>query len=93
MHFYRIAQEAVANALRQAHARHIFIRLLEEKGCFKLQIVDDGAGFPAGSTPRGPGMGLDIMRSRARASGGELSIETSKAGGTCLTCLIPTSLP
>ncbi|RYD75195.1 MAG: PAS domain S-box protein [Verrucomicrobiaceae bacterium] len=87
MHFYRIAQEAVTNSLKHAHASRLIIRLSEELDRIQLEIIDDGRGLENNGT-RGRGMGLDIMKYRANAIGGSLKLETPPAGGTRVTCSI-----
>jgi signal transduction histidine kinase len=87
MHIYRIAQEAVTNALRHACASHIGIELRERGDRVILTVCDDGSGLPADSVAR-ECMGLDIMKYRANAIGGSLKLETPPAGGTRVTCSI-----
>jgi signal transduction histidine kinase len=84
-HLYRIAQEAINNAIRHGRARSISISLEATKRATTLQVWDDGVGISA-SAPNGTGMGLSIMRYRARETGGELRIEEPKSGGTLVCC-------
>jgi signal transduction histidine kinase len=86
---YRIAQEAIANALGHPQIAEVTITLENEEGVMVLQIVDDGPGLPP-ETERGTGHGLQIMRYRAGLIGGKLSIEWLPSGGTCVTCRLPT---
>lgn len=88
MHYYRIAQEAVTNALKHADAKHITIRLSEDADRIMLEITDDGRGIGTQGT-RGYGMGLDIMKYRAHAIGGRFVLETQRSGGTRVACSIP----
>ncbi len=89
-HLYRIAQEAVANALKHAAASEIRIGLEQRNGVLALEVDDDGEGLePDSSTRTKPGMGLQVMRYRARLIGGELHIGSPPAGGTRVTCQIP----
>jgi two-component system, LuxR family, sensor kinase FixL len=83
MHLYRIAQEAVQNALRHGRAKNIAISLQSAGELLTLCVSDDGTGI---ASPAADGIGLAIMRYRARISGGELSIEQSEAGGTIIVC-------
>jgi signal transduction histidine kinase len=80
---FRIAQEALHNALRHAHADRIAIRL-EEKGYgLSLSVADDGAGFdPAAAALRARRLGLTSMEERAKELGGELEIESAPGAGT-----------
>jgi two-component system, LuxR family, sensor kinase FixL len=91
MHFYRIAQEAVTNAIKHSGARRIRIRLREDRDKVELRIRDDGRGFPPekADVSRAGGMGLDIMKYRAHAIGGRLLLESHPAGGAVVTCTIP----
>jgi PAS domain S-box-containing protein len=88
LHYYRIAQEAVTNAMKHAGASYIVIRLTEDSERILLEVIDDGQGIDANGT-RGRGMGLDIMKYRANAIGGRLVLETQRSGGTRVACSIP----
>ncbi len=88
MHFYRIAQEAVTNAVKHANASYITIRLSEDADRIQLEITDNGRGLENNGT-RGRGMGLDIMKYRAHAIGGRFVLETQPSGGTRVACSIP----
>jgi PAS domain S-box-containing protein len=82
-HLYRIAQEAVANAVRHAGAAGIRVTLdLDPAGDWlRLTVLDDGRGLPA-SAEQGPGLGLKLMRYRTEQIGGILRVRRSPAGGT-----------
>ena len=82
---YRIAQEAIHNAIRHGEARQITIRLSERGGEVWLAILDNGRGC-AGTSPEVPGMGLRVMRYRASLIGAELAIQPRKRGGTEVVC-------
>jgi len=84
---YRIAQEAVNNAVRHSQAVHIVIRLIRRNGNIELVVRDDGIGIPA--QRNGGGMGLHIMDYRARTLGGTLHIEHMNGGGTAISCSVP----
>lgn len=87
IHLYRIAQEAIQNALRHGKARSIQIRLCQDQSQLTLWIEDDGLGFaPAPQGPRAPGMGLRIMECRARMLGGQLTLRPRDGGGTVVAC-------
>ena len=91
-HLYRIAQEAVRNAVRHGNARLIRLHLHVARAKVRLTITDDGKGMPAQSE-NAPGMGLKIMRYRARILGGEVSFESGSAnGGTRIVCECPIEL-
>lgn len=89
-HLYRIAQEATSNASRHGKARNIAISLDASEHLTTLRVRDDGVGIsPTG--PNGSGMGLNIMRYRARQNGGELRIERTKSGGVLIWCTAKTN--
>jgi PAS domain S-box-containing protein len=83
-HLFRLAQEAVSNAIKHGKAKRILIRLKEERGRITLSVIDNGSGFPA-QVPKSEGMGLQIMQSRAGMIGGTLTIERNAVGGTSVT--------
>jgi chemotaxis methyl-accepting protein methylase/signal transduction histidine kinase/PAS domain-containing protein len=85
---YRIAQEAVTNALRHAEAEHITIRLHAEGGTTTLMVSDDGVGIHH-RVPNENGIGLRIMRHRAMSMGAVLSAGPGADGGTVVTCTLP----
>ena len=88
-HLYRIAQEALSNASRHAHARRIAMELRGCDGELTLQVQDDGAGLPA-ELPTG-GMGLRTMAYRAQILGGEFTVAPAPGGGARVTCRVPRS--
>jgi signal transduction histidine kinase len=90
-HLYRIAQEAVNNAVKHARARQITVRLARTREALVLEVADDGAGLP--KTPaRGPtrgGLGLGVMQHRARVIGADLTIASRRGEGVIVTCRLP----
>jgi PAS domain S-box-containing protein len=88
LHLYRIAQEAVTNAVKHSEAKNILITLDRNKTHTCVSVQDDGKGFVP--RRRGKGLGLHMMRYRANSLGGELKIERRRTGGTDITCIIPT---
>lgn len=82
---YRIAQEAVGNAVRHARAARIEVDLHRQDENCVLQVSDDGVGIPDPAL-RGMGMGMRLMEYRARISSAELSVESAASGGTVVTC-------
>ncbi len=87
-HLYRLAQEAVTNAIRHGRAKNIVIRLAVVKGGGVLTIRDDGCGFDT-AHKSGPGAGLRIMNYRAKMINGSLTVQSSMNGGTGITCWFP----
>jgi len=84
---YRIAQEAVSNALKHANANSIIVRLAGEPGTTILTVSDDGHGLQS-RRPEDQGVGLRIMRYRAQSIGASLTIESTPNEGTVVTCLL-----
>ncbi|MBM3963506.1 MAG: PAS domain S-box protein [Planctomycetes bacterium] len=85
-HLYRIAQEAVTNALKHAVPEHIPIEMGSEDDHLILRVADDGCGFDPQKAKMQ--MGLRTMQYRAGIIGGKLSIEPVENGGTLLTCKV-----
>lgn len=89
---YRVAQEAVGNAMRHSQARNISIRLDVANAAAHLDVVDDGVGFvPSDVEQRRPGMGLFTMRERAALVGGCLEIQSEPGRGTRVVAAVPLS--
>lgn len=88
MHLYRIAQEAVGNAMRHSAANRIRITLAQKNGETALRIEDDGTGLPA-KAGQTMGMGLRTMRYRAELIGGKLEIGPGGKCGTRVVCRLP----
>ncbi len=87
-HLYRIAQEAVTNAVRHGRADRVRIELRITDGELCLTITDDGRGLPEDAMDQ-PGLGLKIMRYRASVIGASLTVERMEAGGTQIACCCP----
>ena len=85
---YRIAQEAVTNAVKHGKPRKVEIFLTEEHGKISLIIQDDGTGIPEISRHTG-GMGLKIMNYRAGIINASFDILRDIRGGTIATCIFP----
>jgi PAS domain S-box-containing protein len=88
-HLYRIAQEAVHNALKHSGAKTIDIELWSRPGDLKLSVIDDGQGMAAEVEKR-LGLGMRTMRFRASAIGGRLIITRGAKGGNSVVCEVPT---
>ena len=88
IHLFRIAQEAMNNAVKHARARRIAVRLAQTEQSLALTVTDDGTGiFPEAHT--GFGLGLHIMEYRARALDGTLQIRARPGRGTEVLCRLP----
>jgi signal transduction histidine kinase len=88
-HLFRLAQEAVSNAVKHGKATEISIHLKSDPGWIYLGISDNGAGFSPDKTPASNGMGLRIMKFRAEMIGGTLTIERNANGGMVVMCTAP----
>jgi PAS domain S-box-containing protein len=85
-HWYRLAQEAVSNAVKYSGSTRIDILL--DAAPYQLQLVvrDYGKGLPAGSQP---GLGMQTMQRRAQELGGQLTVENAPDGGVEVRCVAP----
>lgn len=83
-HLYRIAQEAVNNAIRHAHAREIDIRLDEPEGKVSLSVRDNGDGFDGSSLHTSKGRGLSTIAHRASIIHYTLEISSASGKGTVI---------
>ena len=87
MQLYRIAQEAVHNAIRHGKPAAIRIRLARVGEGVELSVHDDGRGLRP-DYDSDEGLGLRIMRYRAALIGGELSIDSAPEAGTLVRCTV-----
>lgn len=85
-HLYRIAQEAVGNAIKHGHPNRIEMRLTSDDG-IRLAVEDDGHGY-SNTDGDGTGLGMRTMRHRASLIGGTLTIEEGEEGGTIVRCCL-----
>jgi signal transduction histidine kinase len=89
---FRVAQEALTNAAKHAHAHHIAITLTQAERLVRLLIADDGIGFDFDALP-GPGersgWGLLMMRERMQAVGGHLHIAAAPGQGARVLVELP----
>ena len=86
---WRIAQEAVTNAVRHAEARTITVEWTHGDDAGTLVVRDDGRGFALDGPMRPDAYGVRGMRERAAAIGGTLSISDADGGGTVVRCTVP----
>jgi len=87
LHLYRIAQEAVNNALKHSSARSITVSLRLRQNQLSLSVADDGCGLPE-VIHVSHGMGLRLMKYRADVIGADFAIGRRKKHGTRMTCLL-----
>jgi signal transduction histidine kinase len=87
---YRVAQEAVRNALRHGAPRRVTLRLDVTAGSASLEVTDDGRGFDvAAAERRRPGMGLFTMRERVALVDGWFDVASRPGEGTSVTAAVP----
>lgn len=95
-HLYRIAQEAINNAVKHSQASEIWMTLRRGSTSIILEVADNGIGFDphtrarafGSATPQG--FGIDIMNYRAGILCGQLLVSRREEGGTQITCVVPT---
>lgn len=85
-HLFRIAQEAVNNAVKHARASHITVVLIKESDDIVLRVADDGIGIQ--SEMADSGLGLRSMHLRAGAIGANLQVSSNDGQGTTISCLL-----
>jgi two-component system sensor kinase FixL len=88
LQLFRIAQEAVSNAVKHSQASRVEIRLARQSGNIILTIRDNGVGIPDKGS-KGTGMGLLTMSHRAQMMGGTVRFSPRLQGGTQVTCSVP----
>ncbi len=88
---YRIAQEAVANAIKHSLASRIEVSLELHDGLIEMIIRDNGIGIQ--NEKQGQGMGLLTMSHRARMISGSLTVDHDSFGGTIVQCIVPSIAP
>jgi len=86
---YRVAQEALNNALKHACAHSVNVTLERDEDAVVLEIVDDGVGFDPSTAVEGGGLGLDGMIERVTQMGGELTLDSEPGGGTRVRVEVP----
>ncbi|MCB2205979.1 PAS domain S-box protein [bacterium] len=86
---YRIAQEAMTNILRHAHAKKISVTLRQRTQRIFLEITDDGVGISPRDSEQSSSMGLISMRERAELLGGNIDVLPGDDGGTVVRVTVP----
>jgi len=89
IHLFRIAQEAVNNAVKHARARNIVVTLAANNGKTTLTVRDDGIGLPDTSS-KSKGMGLRLMKHRTEMINGTFHLSSKPGKGTTVTCSFQT---
>jgi two-component system sensor histidine kinase UhpB len=84
---YRVAQEALSNAVRHANASHIGIHLARGDAGIALVVADDGSGFTFAQASGG--LGITGMRERALLVGGDLEVTSRPGQGTRVRLYVP----
>ena len=92
IHLYRIAQEAVNNAIKHGRAKNITIGLNTQNNQVELTVQDDGCGFPK-NPGKNSGMGLRVMNYRAGMIGATVSIGSADPCGTLVRCVMSNRPP
>jgi PAS domain S-box-containing protein len=91
---YRIAREAIENAMRHSHATRVSVRFGERDGGVTANIEDNGEGFDPEAPLRADQLGLASIRERSELAGGWARIEsTAGGGGTTVACWLPADWP
>ena len=91
-HLYRIAQEALHNAVKHSDGSMVIVRLTSDVEAVEVSVNDDGVGPPdPQKRPGGGGMGMHTMRYRARMIGASLEMLKNEKGGTTVVCRLPKS--
>lgn len=89
----RVAQEALSNVRRHAHANHVDVTLSYLDDLVALDVQDDGRGFDVGQLDRPgeqlTGLGLSTMRERVHELGGAVAVESSPGAGTTVAVTLP----
>jgi PAS domain S-box-containing protein len=86
---FRVAQEALRNAVQHSTARHITVTLRGSADTLQLSVQDAGRGFDPDVVARGEGLGLTSMQERMKLVGGQLSIASRVAQGTTIVASVP----
>jgi signal transduction histidine kinase len=85
---FRVAQEALQNAVKYSRAAHIALHLARTGDRLRLTVADDGAGFDVAEA-YGRGLGLLSMTERVEAIGGTITVESTPGAGTRVDASIP----
>jgi signal transduction histidine kinase len=90
INLFRIAQEAVNNAIKHSGATRITLKLTESPAKLELEIADNGCGIGEhAKADSGNGLGMHTMQYRSSLLGAKLHIAGRATGGTCVTITLP----
>jgi len=90
---FRVAQEALNNAIKHAHAHSVLVRLVARSGRAQLQVIDDGDGFDVATALQSGGSGLGGMRERVRLYEGQFDVQSAPGHGTRVRVSLPLTPP
>jgi PAS domain S-box-containing protein len=93
VHLYRIAQEAINNAIKHGHASEIALGLTSANGQIVLTIQDNGSGLPTNGNHKPSGMGMRVMNYRAAMIGANVQVENLSDGGALVKCTVQNARP
>jgi signal transduction histidine kinase len=85
---YRLAQEALTNAVKHSKANEVTLRLRFDEQRLYFEIMDDGVGFDLMAASQSGGLGIQSMQERASQIDGELTIESTPGGGTTVRVVV-----
>ncbi len=86
---FRIAQEALSNALKHSRATRVDLELVESRGALRLTVRDNGCGIQGSEQGSYAPVGMTSMRERAELAGGALRVDSRGSLGTCVRATIP----
>ncbi len=89
LNLYRIAQEAISNAVKYSEATQINVQLIQDELDLILSIDDNGKGFDSSTKDFTPGLGLQTIKTRTGALGGEFELDTKPGKGTFIHIIVP----
>ncbi len=90
---FRIVQEAIANVVRHAEARHVRLELRSRAASYRLRVEDDGRGMDLSDSRVRFSHGLTGMRHRVWALGGRIALESAPGAGTAVEVILPRTAP
>ena len=90
---YRVAQEALRNVAKHAHATSVHVALRRTGDQITVSVADDGIGFDYGAVNREGGLGLRSLDERVRLARGRLTVESAASVGTTVSALLPVAAP